>query len=264
MNREEYEAKKKADSAQQQEKRSKFESEARARRDAKRWFFRHPDKIVKYTGYLQLFTAVLATATVFLFGATIYTAVVLHSTDEKIGRQLELSEADLRPYIFVDYIERTGTQDFASPFGWAHNEGAMFIRQPIHITNYGKAPAVIVKAVCGIIVVESGEPDTNIPKNENIVGVIDVPSGRVIGQHDGKDDPIYCMPTVTPLARNIDSKILGTTQWKMSNMARGNVWMVGSVTYQGLSKTYETLFCFQYRSTMGAMTQGSGPCNSRT
>jgi len=65
------------------------------------WFFRHPDKLTSYTGWLQLYTAVLSTATVALVGATIYSAIVLRHTDEKIGRQLDEMQATRRPWITV-------------------------------------------------------------------------------------------------------------------------------------------------------------------
>ena len=50
-------------------------------------FIRHPDKIIKYTGYLQLYTLILTVATAALVIATIVTATILNSTDEKIGKQ---------------------------------------------------------------------------------------------------------------------------------------------------------------------------------
>jgi hypothetical protein len=113
MDHKEYEARKAAESARQQAKREQLERDAKARRDrrreialSKKRFFCHPDKTVRYTGYLQLFTAVLAVATAALVAATVYSAFVLHSTDEKIGsqvkamsQQLELMEADQRPWI---------------------------------------------------------------------------------------------------------------------------------------------------------------------
>jgi hypothetical protein len=150
MNREEYEAKKKAEASRQQEKRESAEGNARARWVERRetklgkiWFFCHPDKIVKYTGYLQLFTAVLATATAALVGATIYTAIVLHSTDEKIGeqvkalsRQLTVMENGQRPWISVDaQLERQPT---IFP-----DKGVGFILKT-NVKNVGKSPAVAV------------------------------------------------------------------------------------------------------------------------
>src|SRR5258708_15462492 len=82
MNREEYQEE--AQASRQKEARERAESDARLRcvksreaKLAKMSFLCHPDKTVKYTGYLQLFTAVLAFATAVLVGATIYTATIL-------------------------------------------------------------------------------------------------------------------------------------------------------------------------------------------
>jgi hypothetical protein len=50
-------------------------------------FFKHPDRTVRYTGWLQLYTFALFAATLLLFGASVVTAIVLHNTDEKIGNQ---------------------------------------------------------------------------------------------------------------------------------------------------------------------------------
>src|SRR5260370_28335690 len=82
MNREEYQEE--AGASRQKEDRECAESDARLRcvkrreaKLAKMSFLCHPDKTVKYTGYLQLFTAVLAFATAVLVRATIYTATIL-------------------------------------------------------------------------------------------------------------------------------------------------------------------------------------------
>src|ERR1700678_2868986 len=50
-------------------------------------FWKQGDKVTKYTGYLQLYTAILTIATIALFVATVTTAIILHNTDEKIGKQ---------------------------------------------------------------------------------------------------------------------------------------------------------------------------------
>src|SRR5258708_15965510 len=82
MNREEYQEE--AQASRQKEARERAESDARLRcvkrreaKLAKMSFLCHPDKTVKYTGYLQLFTAVLPFATPIFLGATIYTPTLL-------------------------------------------------------------------------------------------------------------------------------------------------------------------------------------------
>jgi hypothetical protein len=150
MDRREYEAKKEAERIQQKAKREHRESEVRARRDreregilSKKWFFCHPDKIVRYTGYLQLFTAVLAIATAALVGATIYSAIVLHSTDVKVGeqvkalgRQLTVMENGQRPWISVEVQLERQPEIFP-------DKGVGFVLKT-SIKNVGKSPAISV------------------------------------------------------------------------------------------------------------------------
>ncbi len=102
--RRQYEARKVANQARLDGALAKEEAAALA----KRWFFNHPDQTVKYTGWLQFNTFALFLATLGLVFATVVNAVVLHATDEKVGkqvnamtRQLALMEADQRPYIYI-------------------------------------------------------------------------------------------------------------------------------------------------------------------
>ncbi|QLH69597.1 hypothetical protein [Rhodopseudomonas palustris] len=90
--KEDYEAKKAADEDRYNRKQ-RADKEAKWARES---FLRHPDRMIKYTGYLQLYTLVLSVSTILLFAATIYNAVVLHSTDEKIG---ESYTAVQRPFV---------------------------------------------------------------------------------------------------------------------------------------------------------------------
>jgi hypothetical protein len=60
---------------QAREKHGSFALEA-----DRRWFFNHPDKTIRYTGWLQFYTAAL-------FVATVLNVWVLHSTDQKIEGQ---------------------------------------------------------------------------------------------------------------------------------------------------------------------------------
>jgi hypothetical protein len=106
MNRQEYETRKAAHQTRQNHKKEKQERAAQEAEMAKTPFWNHPDRIVRYTGWLQLYTFALFGATALLFGAAVITAYILHGTDEKIGtqanaieRQLKVMEADQRPWI---------------------------------------------------------------------------------------------------------------------------------------------------------------------
>jgi hypothetical protein len=119
MNREEYEAKKEAQASRQKEARERAESDARLRcvksreaKLAKMSFLCHPDKTVKYTGYLQLFTAVLAFATAVLVGATIYTATILKGIKKCSRNQAGPGEGLRAPDINRSSVPLVG------PFGW--------------------------------------------------------------------------------------------------------------------------------------------------
>src|SRR5258708_16293667 len=83
MNREEYQEE--AQASRQKEARERAESDARLRcvkrreaKLAKMSFLCHPDKTVKYTGYLQLFTAVLAFASALLVAVLIYPTTIFN------------------------------------------------------------------------------------------------------------------------------------------------------------------------------------------
>jgi hypothetical protein len=83
--REQYETKKAADKARQEEQqRAAYEADI-----AKISFWRQPDGIVRYTGWLSLYTLALFFATLLLFGATVISTIILHNTDEKVGVQAE-------------------------------------------------------------------------------------------------------------------------------------------------------------------------------
>jgi hypothetical protein len=92
--REEYEARKaeervRQDRAREEEKKAADAADAAIREAelARIRFFNHPDRAVRYTGWLQLYTFALFAATLLLFGAAVITAIILQKTDEKIGSQ---------------------------------------------------------------------------------------------------------------------------------------------------------------------------------
>lgn len=134
--REEYDSKKAADKARQEHARQKDKKTTEAAILGKKWFFNHPDKIVRYTGWLQLYTLALFVATLLLFSAAVVTAIILHNTDDKINRQLGLMEADLRPWIKV---ETEVYQDLDLRQG----SGAIPIK--FILVNVGKSPAFNVE-----------------------------------------------------------------------------------------------------------------------
>jgi hypothetical protein len=69
---------------------------------SKKWFFNHPDRIVKYTGWLQLYTSVLATATILMFAGTITTALILSRADETTR---ESFTAVQRAFVFANELK---------------------------------------------------------------------------------------------------------------------------------------------------------------
>ena len=91
--KEEYEARKAREQSRRQRNLEKRESAAAEAALAQKPFWRHPDKIVRYTGSLQLYTLALFVATLALFGASVGTAIILYNTDAKIGSQAESTRA---------------------------------------------------------------------------------------------------------------------------------------------------------------------------
>jgi hypothetical protein len=271
MNREEYEAKKKAETSRQKEKRESAESHARLgcieRREvelAKVWFFRHPDKTVKYTGYLQLFTAVLAVATIALFGATIYTAHVLKGTDEKIGeqvtalgRQLTLMEFEQRPWIKISDIK------IVRPFVFG-SVGDASVSIKIEGINVGKSVAFNVWPIAHLYVFADGKPSHTVPSNSDGACDPNVPERTlsVVG------DSIFPNETIPSSDRtyalHIDqSEILAADATKRDPDGAILFFVIACVDYRVSEKHYKTGVTFMI-GEVGSKSMGIIPANGKT
>jgi hypothetical protein len=127
--------------ARETKQRGRQDNAERIRRESLP-FWKQPDKVAKYTGYLQLYTLVLTIATCALVAATIKTAIILHSTDERIGeqvssmqRQLSLMEFDQRPWVGIFKVK--------APVPILPGQG---FSAEITVKNGGKSPALNVRA----------------------------------------------------------------------------------------------------------------------
>jgi hypothetical protein len=99
--REHYEARKADRQAAEQQKRRMAEQQAHEAAATKTRFWRHADRLVRYTGWLQAYTLALSLGTVALFVATGISAFILHSTDSAIRAQLEEMKAARRPWVTI-------------------------------------------------------------------------------------------------------------------------------------------------------------------
>jgi len=110
--------------------------------DAKRWWFRQKNPIDRFTGWLVAWTALLFLATALLFFATLANVVVLHHSDEKIGRQAEIASRQLdimrgqtRPWLRGEFklVKLSKNEN-----------GALNAEVDVRVINTGTYPAQIV------------------------------------------------------------------------------------------------------------------------
>jgi hypothetical protein len=102
MDREKYEARKatekaRQESTQEQQKRAADEAEL-----AKKKFWNHPDRIVRYAGWLQVYTLALFCATLALFGAAVVTAIILYRTDSSISDEKVIAAGTNGSDLFIE------------------------------------------------------------------------------------------------------------------------------------------------------------------
>jgi hypothetical protein len=64
-------------------------------------FWRHPDRLLRYTGWLQAYTLALSLGTIALFVATGISALILHNTDVTVRGQLDEMKAARRPWVAI-------------------------------------------------------------------------------------------------------------------------------------------------------------------
>lgn len=106
----EYEARKAAQKSRQEQTASEHERAAHEAELAKERFWKHPDKIVRYTGWLSWYTFALFVATLFLFFTAVITACILHRTDESIRLQTR-SNLVFNKVVFPRDSDRFALQD---------------------------------------------------------------------------------------------------------------------------------------------------------
>lgn len=107
---------------------------------------------------LANWTRILGIATVFLVGATIYNAVVLQSTDEKIHEQVSIANKQLaamlndqRPWIKVEgFIDEEHSE---GPLDFERNATVPFRTK---LTNVGRTPALNVRVQISAFIPELG------------------------------------------------------------------------------------------------------------
>jgi hypothetical protein len=106
----EYEARKAAQKSRQEQTASEHERAAHEAELAKERFWKHPDKIARYTGWLSWYTFALFVATLFLFFTAVITACILHRTDESIRLQTR-SNLVFNKVVFPRDSDRFALQD---------------------------------------------------------------------------------------------------------------------------------------------------------
>jgi hypothetical protein len=177
--RQEYEARKALQRARRDRARDKEEigSEARVAAEheaelARIRFFRHPDRIVRYSGWLQLYTFALFAATLLLFGAAGITAVILHNTDtathelataalkqagaadkqaKALQGQLALVEANQRPWMKIQTLAPNVSPIDPRLGGlrYAGQNAVGFLPLHLLLKNVGNSPAFDVRVGVG-------------------------------------------------------------------------------------------------------------------
>jgi hypothetical protein len=91
------------------------------------WWWNHPDRIIKYTGWLSAYTLALFVATLLLFIGSVITVVVLN-------RQLTVMEADQRPWVSLESVNLSSSLIF--------DDKGLRLSIDYELKNVGRSPAL--------------------------------------------------------------------------------------------------------------------------
>jgi hypothetical protein len=191
----------------------------------------------------------------------------------QIATQTNISQQTARSYLFVQYVnfntlDPTEQSVFSSIYKWTHDENASFLFQKFSVINYGRVPAVVKDIKCKFVISEkTPDLDTiNRLRADPFSNVSEWESTREADVFGASTEPhqFDCGPAVEGVWQPRE-----TSQWRMEQLHKGDVWMIGVVSYANIvsAEEYTSYFCFSYQKIVGftgVMDRGPTSCDKRT